>query len=75
MSFNFDVDDELQQLKKQTKAIRKTGYKSSRLDKYAAELLQLKRAGASTAEITRWLRSKRIKVAPSTTLRWLKKNG
>jgi predicted GNAT family acetyltransferase len=74
----FDVQSELSTLKAQTKTIRKRSYsaRKSRLDKYTHQLLALHQAGATTAELQRWLRTnKRIKVAHSTVLRWLEKHG
>jgi hypothetical protein len=75
---DFDVQSELSTLKDQTKTIRKRSYsaRKSRLDKYTHQLLALNQAGASGAELQRWLRAnKRIKVAHSTVLRWLDKHG
>ena len=73
----FDLESEVNRLKAETRSIRlrKPRYRSSRLDKHSAELLLLKKSGVSNAEITRWLRSRHIKVSPSTVGRWLKKNG
>lgn len=64
-------------LRKQTQQIRKRSYfqRRSRLDKYTGELLSLHRAGCSIAELQRWLRKRRIKVAHSTVSRWLQKHG
>ena len=70
----FDVQAELDALKTQTKVIRKRRYSRSRLDRYKGELLQLYRAGASAAELQRWLRRQRVKVAWSTVYRWLQKH-
>ena len=75
---DFDVQSELSALKAQTKTIRKRSYsaRKSRLDKYTHQLLDLHQAGATAAELQRWLKAnKRIKVAHSTVLRWLEKNG
>lgn len=73
----FDVESELAKLKEQTEMQRKRPYfrRKSRLDKYHHELISLHQSGASQAELTQWLRSKRIKVAPSTVSRWLSNNG
>lgn len=71
----FDAKSELKSLQAETKAIRKTTYRKSRLDKFKGELLLLHRKGAKPAELQRWLKSKRIKVVLSTITRWLKKNG
>lgn len=75
---DFDVQSELSALKAQTQSMRKRSYsaRKSRLDKYQHQLLSLHQAGATAAELQRWLRSqKRIKVAHSTVLRWLEKHG
>lgn len=75
---DFDVQSELSALKAQTKSMRKRTYyaRRSRLDTYKNELIELHRAGASAAELQRWLRgNKRTKVAHSTVLRWLEKNA
>ncbi len=71
----FDVQTELENLKKQTKQIRKRSYRErrSRLDKFTYEILQLHKNGASGAEIQRFLCAKRIKVSHSTVQRWLAK--
>ncbi len=75
---DFDVQRDLSALKDQTQSMRKRAYsaRKSRLDKYTHQLLELYHAGATAAELQRWLRTnKRIKVAHSTVLRWLKKHG
>ena len=71
----FDPELEVKTLKQQTSMIRKTRYSRSRLDRYKGELLGLHRAGASCAELQRYLRQKRIKVVHSTVARWLLKHG
>ncbi|ELQ9312400.1 hypothetical protein R3D73_005457 [Serratia marcescens] len=72
---SFDAGRELAALREQTRRIRKPRYRKSRLDRYAGELVQLHREGASAAELQRWLREKRIRVVLSTITRWLAKNG
>lgn len=74
---DFDLDVEIAAIKAHTKAIRKRNYSSriSKLDKYKGELLTLHRAGTSSAELQRWLKTKRITCAPSTVLRYIQKNG
>ncbi len=73
----FDATQEVERLKAQTKARRKRIYsrRISKLDAYKGELLSLSRAGASGAELQRWLKEKRITCALSTVLRYLQKNG
>ena len=63
------------QMKLQTKLIRKRRYVKSRLDRFKGELLNLYIQGLSIAELQRWLKKKRIKVAYSTVYRWVQKNG
>lgn len=75
MNKNFNPHQEKQALKAQTKAIRKRGYKKSRLDRYKGELLALYNIDVTPTEIQRWLKDRRIKVVLSTVTRWLKKNG
>lgn len=72
---DFDPDLEVNKLKKQTSTIRKKRYSKSRLDRYKGELLSLSNAGATCAELQRFLRTKRIKVAYTTVSRWLAKHG
>jgi hypothetical protein len=69
----FDTAAELAALQAQTRRIRQVRYRPSRLDRYTGELLSLYQAGASAAELQRWLRARRIKVVLSTVTRWLEK--
>ena len=48
------------------------GQRRSKLDRHAIELIALRRAGATIAQLTRWLRFERdTVVAPTTVGRWL----
>ena len=48
------------------------GQHRSKLDRHAAELLALRRAGANLAQLTRWLRIERnVAVAATAVGRWL----
>ena len=48
------------------------GQRRSKLDRHGAELLALRRAGATVAQLARWLRSRRDTVVAATTVgRWL----
>ncbi|GKW14024.1 MULTISPECIES: hypothetical protein [Pectobacterium] len=71
----FNVSQELAALQEETRLIRKPRYRKSRLDRYTGELCQLHQAGASAAELQRWLRAKRIRVVLSTVTRWLDRHG
>ena len=71
----FDIQVELEQLKAQTRALRKKRFRTSRLDTFAGEIILLHRSGAKPAELQRWLEKKQIFVALSTITRWLKING
>ena len=70
-----DIDTELGALRRQTSEIRKKRYSRSRLDRYGNKLQQLHQAGASVAELQRWLRDRRIRVVHSTVARWIAKNS
>lgn len=73
---SFDPVTELAHLRQQAAITRKTSLRrrTSRLDRYTSELLELHQAGASTAEIQSWLRGQRILVVHSTVARWLSKH-
>jgi hypothetical protein len=71
----FDAEFELEMLRANTEVIRQRRYRKSRLDKYSSELIRLRLAGATIAELQRWLRPKRIRVHHTTIARWLMNNG
>lgn len=71
----FNVDSELEALKKHNQLRKKHRFSRSRLDRYKSELLRLHKAGATAVELQHWLRKQRVKVAHSTVSRWLKKHG
>ena len=71
----FDPHAELATLRQHTALIRKPRYARSRLDRHRAELLALHQAGATVAELQRWLRSQRIRVVHSTVARWVTKHA
>ncbi len=64
--------DEIKQLKKQTKLMRKKRYYKSKLEPKRAKLLLMYSQDASIAEIQRWLLGERIKVNYSTVYRFIK---
>ena len=72
---DFNTLTELAALRQQTAAIRKPRHLQSRLDRHRAELLALHQAGATVAELQRWLRAHRISVVHSTVVRWLTKQA
>lgn len=73
----FDAIAEVQRLKAQTQARRKRPYsrRISKLDKYKGEIISMHRAGASGAELQRWLKEKRISCALTTVLRYVQRHG
>lgn len=74
MTQHFDAAVELTALKEQRKTMRQQTYRKSRLTRHRAELVALKKAGASLHDIALWLRQKkRIKVSHTTVMRFLKK--
>ena len=48
---------------------------SSRLDRHTHELLALYDAGATVAELQRWLAARRVRVHQTTVGRWLRRRG
>ena len=72
---DFDPAHELASLRQQATLRRKRFFRrrASKLDRYTAELLALHQAGATLAELQRWLRAHRIRVVHSTVARWIAK--
>lgn len=69
----FDADTEVSRMRAESRAMRRRV--TSRLDRYAYELLALRDAGSTTTELQRWLRERRIRVHHTTVGRWLRRNG
>lgn len=70
----FDPQAEVERIRTRRAEARRKLYRKSRLDKYRAELVAMKRAGASCADLAEWLRvSHRCKVNRSSVDRYLKK--
>lgn len=67
------IKTELALIRQQRQMARRRRYYRSRLDRYRAELVELRLAGASLAEIGLWLRRRRCRVATSTISRYLAK--
>lgn len=75
MSGFFDATAEAERLKAKANLRIKKRYSISKLDKFKHQILTLREAGSTLAEIQIFLREKRIKAATSTISRWLAKNG
>ncbi|WP_298439200.1 hypothetical protein [Geobacter sp.] len=70
----FDAQAEVEHIRARRAEARRKLYRKSRLDKYRAELVAMKRAGASCADLAEWLRVyHRCKVNRSSIDRYLKK--
>ncbi|HIJ95538.1 MAG TPA: hypothetical protein HPP94_07355 [Desulfuromonadales bacterium] len=70
----FNAQIEVEQIRARRTEARRKLYHKSRLDKYRAELVAMKRAGASCADLVEWLRVfHRCKVNRSSVDRYLKK--
>lgn len=67
------LKNELTLIRQQRRMSRRRRYYRSRLDRYRAEIVTLRRAGATLAEINAWLRRRRCRVACSTISRYLSK--
>ena len=74
MSAEFDANAVLSELRQDAKLRRRRRYHRSRLDRHRAELVKLRRNGASYAELQRWLRAaKRLMVSRTTVFRYFQK--
>ena len=70
----FNALAEVENIRARRAEARRKLYRKSRLDKYRAELVAMKQAGASCADLAEWLRvSHRCKVNRSSVDRYLKK--
>ena len=71
----FDAAAEVAHLKADTWARRRRRRAPSRLDRHTHELLALYDAGATVAELQRWLAVRRVHVHQTTVGRWLRRRG
>jgi hypothetical protein len=70
----FDAKAEVEWVRTRRAEARRRLYRKSRLDKYRAELVAMKQADASCADLVEWLRvNHRLKVHRSSIDRYLKK--
>lgn len=70
----FDAQAEVERIRTRRAEARRKLYRKSRLDKYRAELVAMKQASASCADLAEWLRvNHRLKIHRSTIDRYLKK--
>jgi hypothetical protein len=68
----FDPMQELTAIRERRAMQRRTQYRKSRLEKYRAELVALRRAGASAQDLASWIRTRhRMKVHRSSVDRYL----
>ena len=72
---SFDAATEVAHLKADTRARRRLRRAPSRLDRHTHELLALYDAGATVAELQRWLAARRVRVHQTTVGRWLRRRG
>lgn len=69
----FNAQAEVDRIRARRAEARRKLYRKSRLDKYRVELVAMKQAGASCADLVEWLRlSHRCKINRSTVARYLK---
>ena len=70
----FDAQREVNRIRTLRANARRRRYRKSRLDRYRAELVAMKRAGASCGDLAVWLRvTHRCKINRSSIDRYLKK--
>lgn len=68
----FNASDEIKRIRARRAEARRKLYRKSRLDKYRAELVAMRQAGASCADLVEWLRVRhRCKVNRSSVARYL----
>ena len=69
----FDAQIEVERIRTRRAEARRKMYRKSRLDKYRAELVAMRQAGASCADLAEWLRvSHRCRMHRSSIDRYLK---
>ena len=72
MTHSFDAQKNLIEIRRLKTLMQRKAYVQSRLKKHRAELVDLRRLGASYPELALWLRhEKHIKVAHTTVMRYL----
>ncbi len=71
----FNANTEVALLKAHTKLRARKRRKPSKLDKYRTHLCKLYEAGASKAELQRWLAMRGVNVEWTTVKRWVDKNA
>jgi hypothetical protein len=70
----FDAQVEVERIRARRAEARRRLYRRSRLDRYRAELVAMRRAGASCADLVEWLRVKhRCRINRSSVDRYLRK--
>jgi hypothetical protein len=70
----FNAERELRRIRMRRAQARRRLYRKSRLERYRAELVAMKRVGASCSDLVEWLRiNHRCKINRSTVDRYLKK--
>ena len=71
-----DSKSELERIKREMSARKKrTTWSKSKLQKFHAEVVQLRQVGASLAEIRFWLKTRRMSAAITTIRSFLKNLG
>ena len=69
----FDAQAEVARIRSRRAVAKRKHYRKSRLDRYRAELVAMRRAGASCADLAEWLRIRRCRIHRSSIDRYLKR--
>lgn len=69
----FDAHAEVARICRRRAVARGKRYRKSRLDRYRAELVAMRQAGASCADLAEWLRIRRCQIHRSSIDRYLKR--
>ena len=69
----FDALAEVARIRSRRAVARRKHYRKSRLDRYRSEMVAMRRAGASGADLAEWLRIRRCPIHRSSIDRYLKR--
>lgn len=68
----FNATEELEAIRKRKALSRQRRFKKNRLERYRAELIDLRQSGASYRELSAWIKTaKRWKVDHTVVRRWM----
>jgi len=69
----FDAQAEVERIRARRSEARRKQYRKSKLDRHRVELVAMRRAGASYADLAEWLRLHRCRIHRSSIARYLER--